>query len=344
MAIWNKLTQAFTANGTTLFETQQLATKDGAIVDGDNPLPVSIGGESVTITGDVTIPGTIAVTSDASDPVHNHITQVGTGAILAVDYLPVGGTVSVDNFPGVGTAGANKPFYLEVAQGLISGTTSNHKFGAVPLMGGNTTGTIWDIDDTFYPWSALDTPAVVNVERNDVADNGLIVTVQGLDTNWDFVEEEITISAADQLGSTLFRRVNRAFITDTGSTNAGDIDIEAGAAGGTIVARITEGLGQTLMGAYTIPAGKTAYLLKINTSAQDGKDASGFLYVRATDTTTFQIKHTWEFSGAAGPYQYNFAVPLVITEKSDIDVRATTRDNNGRYTVSFDILLVDNPA
>jgi hypothetical protein len=27
MAIWNKLTQAFTPNGTTLFETQQLVIK-----------------------------------------------------------------------------------------------------------------------------------------------------------------------------------------------------------------------------------------------------------------------------------------------------------------------------
>jgi hypothetical protein len=241
-----------------------------------------------------------------------------------------------------GSVGSNKPFYLEVAQGLVSGYSNNHKFGAVPQMSNQTTGTIWDINDTPYPWTALDTPAVVNVERNDAADNGLIVTVQGLDTNWDFVEEEITISAADQLGSTLFRRVNRAFITDTGSTNAGDIDIEAGAAGGTIVARITAGLGQTLMGAYTVPASKTAYLLKINTSAEDGKDASGFLYVRTTDTVPFRIKHTWEFSGAAGPYEYDFAVPLVITEKSDIDVRAATRDKNGRYTVAFDILLVDN--
>lgn len=235
-----------------------------------------------------------------------------------------------------------KPFYLEVAQGLISGTTSNHKFGAVPRMSDNSTGTIWDIDDTLYPWTALDTPAVVNVERNNSNDNGLIVTVQGLDTNWDFVEEEITITGADQLGSTLFRRVNRAFVTDTGSVNEGDIDIEAGAAGGTIVARITEGQGQTLMGVYTVPAGKTGYLLKINTSAEDGKDASGFLYVRDTDAIPFRIKHTWEFSGAAGPYEYDFAVPIVITEKSDIDVRATTRDRNGRYTVAFDILLVDN--
>ena len=239
-----------------------------------------------------------------------------------------------------GTFNWDENFNLNVARGKIRGASSVHKFGAVPRMHDNTTGSMWDVNDTIYPWAALDTPAVVNVERNDVADNGLIVTVQGLDTNWDYVEEEITITAEDQLGSTLFRRVNRAFISDTGTTNADDINIEAGAAGGTTVARITAGQGQTLMGVYTVPAGKTAYLLKINTSAEDGKDASGFLYVRTTDTIPFRVKHTWEFSGAAGPYEYNFTIPCVITEKSDIDVRATTRDKNGRYTVAFDLLLL----
>ena len=97
MAMWDKDRLDFLDNNKTLFETNVLATKNGAIVDSDNPLPVSIGGESVTITGDVTIPGTINVTSAADNPVHNHITQVGTGAILTDDYLPVGGTVALDS-------------------------------------------------------------------------------------------------------------------------------------------------------------------------------------------------------------------------------------------------------
>ena len=53
-----------------IHEVMMLSTKHGSLVDSDNPLPVSIGGESVTITGDVTIPGTINVTSTAADPVH----------------------------------------------------------------------------------------------------------------------------------------------------------------------------------------------------------------------------------------------------------------------------------
>ena len=235
----------------------------------------------------------------------------------------------------------NKPFYLQVAQGLVPGYSNNHKFGAVPSMSTNTTGTVWDIEDTVYPWAALDTPSVINVERNNASDNGLIVTVQGLDSDYNYIEEDITITGADQVGTTLFRRVNRAFITDDGSSNAGDIDIEAGAAGGTTVARITQGFGQTLMGAFTVPAGKTGYILGISATAQASADASGFLYT-STPGQTFTIKHTWEFSGAGGSYDHTFNVPCKVLEKTDLDIRARTRTNNGRYTVSFDIVLVDN--
>ena len=53
-------------------------------------------------------------------------------------------------------------------------------------MSQNQTGTIWDVNDTLYPWSALSTPLTVNVERNDAADDGHTVTVQGLDQDWNY--------------------------------------------------------------------------------------------------------------------------------------------------------------
>jgi hypothetical protein len=235
----------------------------------------------------------------------------------------------------------NKPFYLQIAQGLVTGYSNNHKFGAVPSMSVNTTGTVWDVQDTVYPWAALDTPAVLNIERNNASDNGLIVTVQGLDSDYNYIEEDITITGADQVGTTLFRRVNRAFVTNGGGSNAGDIDIEAGAAGGTTVARITQGFGQSLMGVFTIPAGKTGYVSAVAATAEASADASGFLYT-AINGQPFRIKHSWEFSGQGGSYIQAFNVPLKVSEKTDIDIRATTRSNNGRYTVSFDLLLVDN--
>lgn len=235
-------------------------------------------------------------------------------------------------------------FDMMVSAGFITGHTFNHKFGAVPSMGNNQTGTIWDIDDTEYPWDALAVPDVINVERNDSSDNGLVVTVQGLDENFDYQSEDITISGANTLGTKLFKRVNRAFINGA-AKNEGNIDIEAGGAGGTTVARITQELGQTLMGVYTVPRGKVAYIHRLTCSAEDNKDATGWMYVRKNneDSTTnaFRVQHTWEVYGDGGQYHYDFAFPLKVDEKDDIDMRVTTRDRNGRYTIAFDILVVD---
>lgn len=230
-----------------------------------------------------------------------------------------------------------------VVAGYSADHTFNHKFGAVPQLSINTTGSVWDIPNTLYPWTALDTPAVVNVERNDVLDNGLVVTIQGLDENWNFQSEDITITGADQVGTKLWRRVNRAFVTSgTATVNVGNIDIEAGAAGGTTVARITANLGQTLMAVYTIPAGYIGYLYHGTMTVQANADATGFMFVRRnTVGTTFRVGHTFEVAGGS-QYDYTFSFPPPIPEKSDIDVRAAVRSNNARVTAAFDILLVEN--
>jgi hypothetical protein len=57
--------------------------RQGTIVDSNNPLPVSIGGESVTITGPVTIPGEVEVSNDEGDPLHVDI--VGQNFDLLLD-------------------------------------------------------------------------------------------------------------------------------------------------------------------------------------------------------------------------------------------------------------------
>lgn len=247
----------------------------------------------------------------------------------------------VTNISTQSSVGSNKPFYLEVAQGLIEGYSFNHKFGAVPSMSSGATGSIWDVNDTLYPWDALGSGSVVNVERNDVGDNGLDVTIQGLDDNYNFAEETITITSADQVGTQLFTRVNRAFISGA-ATNAADIDIEAGSAGGTTVARITAGFGQTLMAVYTIPAGKTGYLLHGTATGSSDTDASGLMMVRYFGTNSFRVGHAFELQLRGGQYDYTFNTPIPIPEKTDIDVRASMRSNNKRITAAFDVLLVDN--
>ena len=140
--------------------------------------------------------------------------------------------------------------------------------------------------------------------------------------------------------------MNRAFIS-FGTINVGDIDIEAGSAGGTTVGRIRANYGQTLMALYTIPAGKTGYMLHGTASGSTDTDATGLMMVRFGGvgdygTAAFRVGHTFELQLRGGQYDYKFETPIPIPEFSDIEVRIINRSNNKRITAAFDILLVDN--
>lgn len=229
----------------------------------------------------------------------------------------------------------NEP--VHISAGRVLGTSSIHKFGAVPAMSQNQTGTIWDVNDTLYPWSAFDTAGVLTIPAVNASDNGNVITVQGLDDNYNVVSEDFTVSSAGTTtGTQVFKRVYRAF--DNTGTNVGDINVQRG---GTTVLRITAGKAQTLMAIYTVPAGKVGFIVKGTATVQASADATVDMFVRYNGQTSFRVGHSFEVSGAGGQYMYEFAAPIRIPERSDIDIRASVRSNNARATAAFDIILID---
>jgi hypothetical protein len=75
-----------------------------SVVTFDNPFPVSLGSSSITINGDITIPGIVTVTSTPENPIHSHLVEVGTSGTLTTPYLPVGISTLL-NTVGIGTTG-----------------------------------------------------------------------------------------------------------------------------------------------------------------------------------------------------------------------------------------------
>lgn len=69
-------------------------------VTANNPLPVTLGSNSINIIGNVTIPTTVNVSSSPENPVHVHLTEVGTFGNLTT-YVPVEGNVSIISMPEV---------------------------------------------------------------------------------------------------------------------------------------------------------------------------------------------------------------------------------------------------
>jgi hypothetical protein len=241
--------------------------------------------------------------------------------------------------PSVTAQGKNEEFLLQLARGHISNHSFNHKFGAVPAMSNGTTGTVWDVNDTIYPWSTWDTAGTVSVATVNASDNGKQITIQGLDADYNFQEETIIMSSSGAVaGTKTFKRLNRGFIAD-GSTNVAEVTVTKS---GTTVLKITAAKGQTLMAVYTVPANKTAYLLQGVCSIQKAGDATGDMFIRYFGQSSFRVGHSFEVQGEGGPYNYKFSVPIRIPEKSDIDVRAAVRTNNSRVTAAFDLILIDN--
>jgi hypothetical protein len=257
---------------------------------------------------------------------------------MAMDYNIVGQ-------PVIRTVGGD--IYNSI--NLPAGFGQIHKFGAVPSMSQDTAGTIWDENDTVYPWATIDANGVLTVsvvEPNNegstsTVHDGDTVEIQGLDSDYNLQVETVTISGSSATTTNNFKRVFRAkFIAATGfDPNTKRILIQSG---GTTVAKILEDLGQTLMSIYTIPAGKTGFLMRLDITAQGTATGSFKLFARPGGAGSFQLKHVAEVNGVGGPYQLEYPIPQSFTEKTDIDARMHTFSNNGRYTCTFDILLVDN--
>ena len=222
-----------------------------------------------------------------------------------------------------------------IAAGGLAGYSGVHKYGGVFGTALSTMSTVWTAADTsataLYPWAhSAGTLSVVSSSGSDITD----VTIQGLDANYQAVEETFTLTGTTPVvGATSFTKVNRAFMHT--ETNVGKIQASIG---GTVVTEIGAEFGQTLQCFYTIPAGKTGYMTNINASASKNQSTDLFLFQRQVGGA-FRVASTISLNQSN--QSIDFPVPLKFTEKTDIDLRVQG-SNNATISADFTIILVDN--
>jgi hypothetical protein len=175
------------------------------------------------------------------------------------------------------------------------------------------------------------------------------VTVQGLDTDYNAIEETLTVDGAVSTKS--FLRVFRAFVASAGSlqTNKGTVVISTGASGGgTVLATIATigsgtvyGQGQTNLSLYTIPVGKTGYLTNWNIGVGAYNDSvTANLYTREIGNgLIFRTRDIMDVPG--GLHQRIYQVPFALPEKTDIEIRGIASTGT-TISSTFDIILIDN--
>jgi len=249
--------------------------------------------------------------------------------------------MSITSYPqlmGIGGGVGYYPYFLQVSRGLVDGHKRVIKFGYNGVIQ-NVEETIWDVGGLYaYPSSAVTMTATSSAGASD---ENVEVTIQGLNTNYAELSETVTLNASGTATTTgSFLRVYRAFVSSS-SASSGNISITNSS---TTYAYISIADQQTLMALWTVPAGYTAYLFQIDTTAftvQNNKVATIRMLTREVNGV-FRTQN--KFDLFAGSYHQDITCPQPIPEKTDIEFRAIADSSNADLRVSstFDIIYIEN--
>ena len=233
-------------------------------------------------------------------------------------------------------------FYLDVAKGNIEGHAILSKFGQNDAVGIGAWEDVWDGGGTYsYPADA--TASITHLYSTDGGDNQDI-EVQGLSADGTLTVQTITLTnttvvALDTNLWRVFRLKNMSNTNNAGVVHASVSDKA------TSYAQIAIGNNQTLMALYTIPLGKTGYLLQGTNSLYGiARDYSlnGKMAMRPYGGV-FQLKKTFGLDTNGTSFlTMDFPLPGKIPAKTDIRVSAIAISKEGGVNTTFDILLVDN--
>jgi len=243
-------------------------------------------------------------------------------------------------------------FFLELANGTFSDKSYIEKFGE---NGEITTATdpedIWTQGGTYTFSSAADINTLSSSDNGDTEP----ITVIGLDSDWNEVEQTITLTGQTPVTlTTSLIRVFRMFNSGT-SDLAGTVYCFK--SGGTVTggvpqttadirATITNGDNQTLMAIYSVPAGKTAYIFGYHATIARGVASAAFANIKLSIRPfgqVFQVKSTSSLiSTGQSVITYDFTVPIIATEKSDIKMTVNEVSATLGISGAFSVILIDN--
>ena len=256
----------------------------------------------------------------------------------------------------------NKDYYLEVAKGNVAGTTGGFVVGRNNDVGATNSESVWDIGGN-YTYLTADTQLYIS--STDALDVDVDIIITGLDDNYLQVTRTVNTNGQSQVAiSDLMFRVLTVFTAPTSANHpVGDIylaETDTLTAGVPNTATKIKALiplartsaGVTIdsgtdfasdnfshLGLYTVPAGKTAYLIAGFTFVGKNSDVTFSGRVRLQGGHWFNRSPS-ELYQAPGPQ--GFEVRLPIGEKTDIEWRCIAGSVGTTVNFQVQFVLVDN--
>lgn len=218
-----------------------------------------------------------------------------------------------------------------IATGEIDDVDYINKFGYNDSVS-TSWETVWDGNNTYTYIASAGTAVVTS---SDTDDNGGTVLVSGLNSAYEEVSETLTIGGS--AGSVEFYRVFRAQMVtaNTGTENQGTVTVTVDSKSAAI---ISPEIGQTLMAIYTVPTGKTGYLLQVDAGSSKDLEHEIRLVIKHNggvwNTKTYHTQR-------GGFNSLRFEVPISIPAQSDVEIKVKGSATSS-VSAAFELILVDN--
>jgi len=241
-------------------------------------------------------------------------------------------------------------FNQSVVEGGIDGYNYIHKFGRNPDIDG-TFEAIWNGGGDYTGFNATGAERV-NVVSTSTLDTitgtgARTVKVFGLNADYEEIEETIILAGqAPVLTDASFIRLDRVRVLTAGAggVNAGTINVTQ-LTSGIKFAGLPVGYNATMIAAYTVPAGKTAYMTDwFGSLSNKVNGVSNIRLVAREFGEVFQIREELSILADGSSYvQRRFDIPKnSFPEKTDIKIMADSSVVNLAISAGFDLLLKDN--
>ncbi len=231
--------------------------------------------------------------------------------------------------------GSYEPFDLQVARGQVDGHSTVNIYGYQPSVG-TTSIPVWE-NATAYTYPVAAGVMYLSGSNGDTAQ----ITIVGLDANYAVISEVVTLNGTTPVATTKsYLRINSMFVSVGSATNpAGAVYLKN--SGGTVTyAQINAGIGRTQAALYTVPAGYTYFLQRVNIyTSLNGNDY--VTYQNKTISSAGVVQVTQQAPFAMG-YEALRIMPRPFLEKTDIQLMCKVQSGTGAVAIAQEGYLIKN--
>ena len=237
-------------------------------------------------------------------------------------------------YPSISAERRHEDFDLQVARGQVPGHSTVNIYGYQPAVGTSFIP-LWE-NATLYVYPVAATQMHLASSNGDTA----TITINGLDANYAVVSELVTLNGTTPVVTTnSFLRVNSMSVavgSPTGTITLKDLTDT------TIYAQINAGVGRTQAALYTVPAGYTFFLsrIDINTSLNGNNFAT---YQNKTISPSGVVQLTQQAPFAIN-YHTQRVMPRAFAEKTDVQLMCKVNATTGAVSISQEGYLIKGPA